>query len=49
MLKPFRKFACAYIDDIVIFSETEEEYLRYLEALFKLFQKINVSLLPKKS
>ena len=37
MLKLFQKFACAYIDNIVIFSETEEKYLRHLEALFKLF------------
>ena len=49
MLKPFRKFARTYIDDIIIFSKTEEEYLRHLEALFKLFQKMNVSLSLKKS
>ena len=48
-MKPFRHFARAYVDNIDIFSDTKEDYLWHLEALFRLFEEINMSLSPKKS
>ena len=38
MLKPFKDFAKTYIDDIIIFLKTLEEYLEYLEEVFTLFR-----------
>ena len=49
MLKPFKDFAKAYIDDIIIFLKTLEEYLEYLEKVFTLFRQKRISLVPTKS
>ncbi|GFX26526.1 retrovirus-related Pol polyprotein from transposon 297 [Trichonephila clavipes] len=36
-------FACAYIDDLAIFSSTREEYLNHLEEVFKRLEHFNFS------
>ncbi|GFT02342.1 retrovirus-related Pol polyprotein from transposon 297 [Trichonephila clavipes] len=36
-------FACAYIDDLAIFSDTWEEHLNHLEEVFKRFEHFNFS------
>ncbi|GFW21397.1 retrovirus-related Pol polyprotein from transposon 297 [Trichonephila clavipes] len=36
-------FACAYIDDLVIFSDTWEEHLNHLEEVFKRLEHFNFS------
>lgn len=36
LLKSFRQFARAYVDDIVVFSKTLEEHERYLHKVFEL-------------
>ncbi|GFV84779.1 retrovirus-related Pol polyprotein from transposon 17.6 [Trichonephila clavipes] len=36
-------FACAYIDDLVIFSDTWEEHLNHLEEVFKRLERFNFS------
>lgn len=49
LLRPHQTFCRAFIDDIVIFSETEDEHLRHLETLFQLFQGKNLTISPTKS
>ncbi|GFW31016.1 retrovirus-related Pol polyprotein from transposon 17.6 [Trichonephila clavipes] len=36
-------FACAYIDDLAIFSDTWEEHLNHLEEVFKRLEQFNFS------
>ena len=47
-LREYRGFARYYIDNIVIFSKSFEEYLEYLEKVFQLFTILKVILEPKK-
>ena len=49
MLRPLRKFARAFVDDIVVFSHTLTEHLEHLNQLFSLLRAKNVSLAPTKS
>ena len=42
LLREFRDFARIYVDDIVIFSYTLENYMNYLRKMFTLFQKYNI-------
>ena len=35
VLESLSHFAIAYLDDIIIFSKTEEEHLQHLEIIFK--------------
>ena len=49
VLRDFREFARAYIDDIVVYSRTLQEYLDHLRKIFGLFSRLNISLNPKKS
>lgn len=46
---PFREFARAYIDDIVIFSTSFEEHVVHLHCVFSFFQSIGMRLNLKKS
>jgi hypothetical protein len=38
------QFVCVYLDDVLIFSRTEEEYFLHLEIVLKLLQQHNLSL-----
>lgn len=49
LLRDMRKFARAYVDDIVIFSQTLDEHINHLHQIFGLLDSFNVSLSPKKS
>ena len=49
ILRPYRTFARAYVDDVVIFSRSLEEHLRHLNQVFKLFQDRNIVLKPSKT
>ena len=49
MLRPFKDFTKAYVDDIIIFSHTLQEHLTHLRKVFSLFQEKRVSLSPRKS
>jgi len=42
-------FCRAFIDDIVIFSETYEEHLEHLDKVFTMFQENGISINPAKS
>lgn len=47
-LRPYRYFARCYIDNIVIFSRSAEEYFDYLRVIFALFAKLKITLKSKK-
>ncbi|KAL8369548.1 hypothetical protein RB595_000061 [Gaeumannomyces hyphopodioides] len=48
-LRPHSSYATAFIDDIIIFSDSEEEHLKHLDAIFALFAERNIGLAGKKS
>ncbi|KAL8366740.1 hypothetical protein RB595_010549 [Gaeumannomyces hyphopodioides] len=49
LLRAYRHFARAFIDDIVIFSDTFEEHTEHLTLIFKLFLSKNIALSPPKA
>jgi len=49
LLKPHRHFCRAFIDDVVIFSDSFEDHMKHLEAIFRLFIKKNIGLSAEKS
>lgn len=49
ILRPFREFARAYIDDFVIFSISFKEHIAHLHLIFLFSQSIGMRLNPKKS
>lgn len=49
MLRPYKNFAKAYIDDIIVFSQTLNEHIDHLRQIFDLFRAKRVSLSPGKS
>ena len=49
MLKPFRDFVKAYIDDMIAFSRILIKHLKHLWKIFILFRERRVSLNFKKS
>ena len=49
ILRPFRKFCRAYVDDIVIFSSSLDEHIKHLNLVFGALEKMNIHLSPKKS
>ena len=49
MLRPFYKFARAYIDDIVVFSRTLDDHLEDLSEIFHLCEVRRITLSPNKS
>ncbi|KAG5810041.1 hypothetical protein H9Q74_014111 [Fusarium xylarioides] len=49
LLRPYRSFCRAFIDDIVIFSKSAAEHARHMDTLFGLFVSKNLSISPTKS
>ena len=49
ILRPFRKFCRAYVDDIVIFSSSIEEHAEHLKLVFGALANMNIHLSPRKS
>src|SRR5436305_13943861 len=49
ILRRYRAFARAYVDDVTIFSKTLEEHLQHLNTIFKLFDQLRISLRGTKS
>ncbi|KHE79239.1 hypothetical protein GE21DRAFT_1221416, partial [Neurospora crassa] len=45
----YRIFVTRYINNIIVFSNITEDYLKYLEIIFKLFKDINLNIVLKKS
>jgi hypothetical protein len=44
ILRPYHQFARCYVDDIIIFSKIFEEYIKYLDTIFELFNRIEITL-----
>lgn len=49
LLKPYRDFCRAFIDDVVIFSDSFEDHQKHLHAIFGLFTDRGLSMSPSKS
>lgn len=49
ILRPYRGFARAYVDDIVIFSKTLEDHIRHLRQIFTTLGQNNISVKPSKA
>ena len=48
ILREYRHFARAYVDDIVVFFNSLEEHLRHLNQIFALFKRMNIALKASK-
>lgn len=49
LLLDHKKYCRAFIDDIIIFSDTFEDHVKHLETVFQLFTDKNIAISPKKS
>ena len=49
ILRVYREFAKAYVDDIVVFSHTLKKHLAHLHIIFQLMNSFGISLSSKKS
>lgn len=49
ILREFRHFCRAYVDDVVVYSATLEEHRQHLEAAFERFQTLGIRLKPSKA
>ena len=49
LLRPYKDFAKAYVDDMVIYSRTLAEHLSHLRQIFELYRQRRISLSPTKS
>ena len=49
LLREFREFAEAYVDDVVVHSKTLREHVGHLRTIFALFKRHNISINPKKA
>ena len=49
ILRSYRHFYRAYIDNIVIFSTSLKEHLAYFRFIFSTFEKMNIYLSSRKS
>jgi hypothetical protein len=43
ILRSYRQFIRYYVDDIVIFSKIFKEYIEYLDTIFELFNRIEIT------
>ena len=48
-LKVYNNYYRTFIDNIIIFSNTFNNYIKYLEDIFSLFQEKNININPEKS
>ena len=48
VLQDFSDFAMAYLDDIIIFSQNEEDHLKHTEIIFKKLKKADLKLKESK-
>ena len=47
--RSFEKFCCVYVDDILIFSDNEQDHLRHLVTILKKCQQLGIILSKKKA
>ncbi|XP_069100681.1 uncharacterized protein [Pleurodeles waltl] len=48
ILRPFKQYAAAYLDDIVIYSNTWEEHLTHLDTILQALRKAQLTANPEK-
>ena len=48
ILRKYRHFAKAYVNDIIVFFNSLEKHLRYLNQIFALFKRMNITLKTSK-
>jgi len=48
LLQSRQHFYYTFIDNIVVFSDTFNDYIKHLDDVFRLFTSKNISILPKK-
>jgi hypothetical protein len=48
LLRVYKDYTYIFINDIIIYSDNTEDYLRYLNRLFKLFSNKNITIVPTK-
>ena len=46
--KYFNKFCIVYLNNILIFSNNEEEYVKYIIIILKILKKIKLQIKPEK-
>ena len=49
LLRKYREYVRAYIDDVFIHSATLEDHVQHLRAISSLFAKNNIAINPKKA
>ena len=49
LLREFRHFCRAYVDDIIVYSSTLEEHIQHLATVFNRFQGLGIQLKPSKA
>ena len=49
LLRDHRRYARAYVNDIVVFSRTKEEHKAHLRAVFEVLKQNNISIKPTKA
>lgn len=49
ILRPYRHYARAYVDHIVVFSRTLKDHLRHLRQIFGVLRSNNISIKPAKA
>ena len=49
LLRPYKRFANAYVDDIVIHSRCLEDHVAHLRQVFRLLNDVNISINPAKA
>jgi hypothetical protein len=49
VLREHDEYAAAFIDDIIIYSDSFEDHLVHVRRIFELFESLNISLSPGKS
>jgi hypothetical protein len=43
------RFIFIYLDDVIVYSQSDEEHLQHLRHMFERCRKLRISLIPKKS
>lgn len=49
LLREYKDYCRAFIDDVVIFSDNLKDHIQHLRIIFTLFRSKNIAILPTKS
>lgn len=48
LIRDLHSFSAPYLDDLVIYSDTWEDHLRFLESMFERLEKVNLTVQERK-